>query len=169
MREGRRIPCSEAGSPASCRLSSPRSPEPPDLVSDGVRPSPPTPVCVAETRPPPPPPQGLRHLQQQDPPQQLHRPHRDGAAAAGRGAGPDGGAVPGAQGQARPLPAAAHIREGRHRRECPRRACLAASGPPVASAARLSSCILSLSLGVRRRREEGTCFCLSSSLGWGGG
>lgn len=60
----------------------------------------------------------------------------------------------------------------------PTAASLAASGPPVASEApgapspspaRLSSCILSLGLCVRRRREEGKCFCLSSSRGGGGG
>lgn len=64
-------------------------------------------------------PQGLCHFQQQDPPQQLHQPHRDGAAAAGRGPGPDGGALPGAQDQAGALPAAARVREGCHRCECP--------------------------------------------------
>lgn len=74
-------------------------------------------------------PQGLGHLQQQDPPQQLHQPHRDGAAAAGRGASTDGRALPGAQDQARALPAAAHLREGRHRRECALLCGMAAAAP----------------------------------------
>lgn len=58
--------------------------------------------------------QRLGHLQQQDPTQQLHQPYRERPAAAGRGPGPDGGAVPGEEDQTGALPAAPHLREGRH-------------------------------------------------------
>lgn len=110
-REGPPIPFSEASGPLPARLL------PPEVhaagriwrltMGDFLMPVP-APSALL---------QGLGHLQQQDPPQQLHQPHRDGAAAAGRGPGADGGALPGAQDQAGALPAAAHLREGRHRRE----------------------------------------------------
>lgn len=53
--------------------------------------------------------QGLGHLQQQDAAQQLHQSHRERPAAAGRGPGPDGGALPGEEDQAGALPAAADL------------------------------------------------------------
>lgn len=58
--------------------------------------------------------QGLGHLQQQDAPQQLHQPYRERPAAAGRGPGPDGGALPGEEDQTGAFLAAPHLREGRH-------------------------------------------------------
>lgn len=68
-----------------------------------------TSLCTSESSVFDPCSQRFCHLKQQDPAQQLHGPHRERAAAAGRGPGPDGGVVPGKKDQARALPPAPHL------------------------------------------------------------